>query len=438
MTRSFGHLTRMGGPSTSSGGAARERAAQGRGQVSTSSTSEEPARASVAVAGRVRKGADSVYGDLDGLPVDETAEACRGPGEDDVAGKERPDIRDVFDQFGDLVYQVFRVAVSTRLAIDEGLDVEVVDVQLSFDHRAERAERVVPLRPRPLPISKHLVTRRHVVGDRVAEDVVGIVGGLHALGDPPDDDREFAFVDDATLDIRNLDGLPRADHRRVRLEEDQGCGGSVDRHLRLVLGIVEAHADHFGPRDDGCQQLGVGNRDALTGRLVPAEHRVTGKHDEVVPVNDSVPGINTINCKARDFHRSSLPACVQPLSQSGCHRKRYPSRRVSQPCLSGRRPYWMSVSSWRRDMVSSPAAASADPISKSSALTTAIGVTTAAVPQANISTMSPDATPSRHSSMLTRRRSTVRPRSSASCRMLSRVIPSRMLSESGVTSVPSL
>src|SRR5690554_2956044 len=52
--------------------------------------------------------------------------------------------------------------------------------------------------------------------------------------------------------------------------------------------------------------------------------------------------------------------------------------------------------------------------------------------------MSPDATPSRLSSIATRRRATRWPRSSASCSKLSRVMAWRMLSESGVTRVQSL
>jgi hypothetical protein len=101
------------------------------------------------------------------------------------------------------------------------------------------------------------------------------------------------------------------------------------------------------------------------------------------------------------------------------------------------RPYWMSVSSWRSDIVSSPAGASMSPTSRPSPSSRPIGVMTAAVPQANTSVISPEATPSTHSDSSTRRFSTVRPRSRASSRIESRVMPSRMLSESGVTRRPS-
>jgi hypothetical protein len=65
------------------------------------------------------------------------------------------------------------------------------------------------------------------------------------------------------------------------------------------------------------------------------------------------------------------------------------------------------------------------------------GVTTAAVPQANTSTMSPLATPSRHSSTENLRSSTWWPSLPASSMMLDRVMPSRIVPTSGVTMCPS-
>ena len=49
-------------------------------------------------------------------------------------------------------------------------------------------------------------------------------------------------------------------------------------------------------------------------------------------------------------------------------------------------------------MVVSPAFASSEPMNSVSSLSTPIGVITAAVPQAKTSAISPEATPSRHSS----------------------------------------
>ncbi|KIX77951.1 hypothetical protein SF12_11250 [Streptomyces sp. MBRL 601] len=65
------------------------------------------------------------------------------------------------------------------------------------------------------------------------------------------------------------------------------------------------------------------------------------------------------------------------------------------------------------------------------------GVTTAPVPQANTSRISPVRAPSCHSPMSTRRSSTSRPRSLARVRTEARVTPSRMVPSSGVTSRPS-
>ena len=98
----------------------------------------------------------------------------------------------------------------------------------------------------------------------------------------------------------------------------------------------------------------------------------------------------------------------------------------------------MSVSSLRIDIVTAPAGAWMSPTEKSLPFSSPMGVTTAAVPQAKASAISPDATPSLHSSMDTLRSSTRMPRSRASCRMLERVMPSRMLPDrAGVTMRPS-
>ena len=66
------------------------------------------------------------------------------------------------------------------------------------------------------------------------------------------------------------------------------------------------------------------------------------------------------------------------------------------------------------------------------------GVTTAAVPHAKTSVIRPDATPSRHSSMVTGRSSTRCPSLPQSSTIELRVMPSRIVPEvSGVAIVPS-
>ena len=65
------------------------------------------------------------------------------------------------------------------------------------------------------------------------------------------------------------------------------------------------------------------------------------------------------------------------------------------------------------------------------------GVTTAAVPQAKTSVISPLATPSRHSSIENLRSSTWWPFLPASSMIAERVMPSRMVPVSGVTMWPS-
>ena len=65
------------------------------------------------------------------------------------------------------------------------------------------------------------------------------------------------------------------------------------------------------------------------------------------------------------------------------------------------------------------------------------GVTTAAVPQAKTSVIAPLRTPSRHSSIENFLSSTWWPSLPASSMMLERVMPSRMVPDSGVTIRPS-
>ncbi|MCY1373854.1 hypothetical protein D9M69_611520 [compost metagenome] len=89
-------------------------------------------------------------------------------------------------------------------------------------------------------------------------------------------------------------------------------------------------------------------------------------------------------------------------------------------------------------MVVSPAFASSAPMNSVSSLRTPIGVITAAVPQAKTSAMSPEATPSRHSSSVILRSATSRPMSLATWMTEDLVTPSRMVPvRAGVTSEPS-
>ena len=92
------------------------------------------------------------------------------------------------------------------------------------------------------------------------------------------------------------------------------------------------------------------------------------------------------------------------------------TRRGESPSRAGprRRPYWMSVSSWRSDSASAWDAGPSWTNSTSSPSSFPMGTTTAAVPHANAPTMSPDAAPSRHSASETGRRSAWMPRSAAS------------------------
>jgi len=78
------------------------------------------------------------------------------------------------------------------------------------------------------------------------------------------------------------------------------------------------------------------------------------------------------------------------------------TRGRNQPWASSARPVWMSRSAARRRVVTSPGSPSATVHECSALLTVPTGVMTAAVPQAKTSVISPEALPSRQSSMLIR------------------------------------
>src|SRR5207244_3236762 len=117
-----------------------------------------------AVDDRVGEGAEAFDGDGDGLAGFHRTDAYRGAGEDGVAGQQGHHPRHPFDDLADGVQQHRGVAVLLEFAVQRGAHVEpVLRLERGVDPRAERAECVVPLGPRPLPVGLLLVARGDVV-----------------------------------------------------------------------------------------------------------------------------------------------------------------------------------------------------------------------------------------------------------------------------------
>src|ERR1700677_1099729 len=97
---------------------------------------------------------------------------------------------------------------------------EVGGVRPGLHPGPERAERVEPLGPGPLPVPGLQVPRGDVVSAGVAED--HLVGALrwHLAAQPADDDRELPLEVDPFGELhRVLDRVTRPGHRGGRLEE---------------------------------------------------------------------------------------------------------------------------------------------------------------------------------------------------------------------------
>src|SRR3954451_4488952 len=136
-------------------------------------------------------------------------DARRRSGEDDVAGQQSHARRDVGDERRDLVHDLARPAVLLSRPGQRRRDPEVGRVEIGLDPRAERAERVVALRPRPLSVRLLLVARRHVVAAGVTQDHLGRPLRRHVPAEPADDDGELAFVVDALRRRRPGDVVTR-------------------------------------------------------------------------------------------------------------------------------------------------------------------------------------------------------------------------------------
>ncbi len=178
----------------------------------------------------------------------EDADARRRPGQDQVARLEREDRRDERDEPAHAEDQLGRVPVLEQLAVQPLHDPQparVAELRHRHELRAERAERVEALRPRPLLVGALQVAGTDVVRAAVAGDEVERVVLVDAAAHPADLDRELGLGVDVRRFGRQHDRLARADQRRRELAEEQRLGRRLDPLLLDVGEVVEPGSDDF-------------------------------------------------------------------------------------------------------------------------------------------------------------------------------------------------
>ena len=175
--------------------------------------------------------------------------------QDQVARLERRPLADRRDQVRDREdHQVGRRLLQ-RLAVDDRAQrqlARVRDLVGGDEPRADRRRAVPRLALHPLVRLRLVVAHRHVVGDRVAGDVLQRVGLGDAAGARADDDDQLALVVDRLRFRRHRYVVERAAQRRRELREQHRVVRRLAVRLLDVRRVVQADADDLArARDDG-------------------------------------------------------------------------------------------------------------------------------------------------------------------------------------------
>src|SRR5438034_545822 len=217
-------------------------------------------RRSALAQNRVRERAETV--DLDRHLVAVLQEDRRLAGEadprgrasrDQVVGLERHRQACERNHLGDREDHLCRRRILHHLAVQGAADPERLGVGnlLSRDEaRADGAERVDRLRPRPLAVGELQVAGADLVDADVAADGLERLT-LRDIADAlADDDAQLRFVVDLPSDRRKHDRLSRADERRLPLRKEDRVLGRRDALLGRMVTVVESDADDLaGPVD---------------------------------------------------------------------------------------------------------------------------------------------------------------------------------------------
>jgi hypothetical protein len=203
------------------------------------------------------------------------------------------------------VDQVAGGAVLAQHLVDLAAHPQVARLELGLDPGAQRAERVVALAPRPLPVGLLVVAGGDVVGAGVAEHDLQRPLARHVAAQPADDDGELGLVVDVRAAGRQRDRVPGPDHRGVRLEEHHRVGRRLAAHLGHVVGVVLADADHLA-RQHGREQPHRRQRVHLPGELGGGERVPRHLRD------DQVGGV-----AAADRRRGALDDAERDVAADG-------------------------------------------------------------------------------------------------------------------------
>src|SRR5262245_6889761 len=128
--------------------------------------------------------------------LESDANARRRSRRDDVARLQRDSRRDRGDDGRDIEDQAARIGVLPKFAVNPALDRRVREIDLVSRHSpwAHWAERVLRFADQPLAIAALQVTRRDVVNDGIAPDVVERVFWKYTAAALADDNRKLRLV----------------------------------------------------------------------------------------------------------------------------------------------------------------------------------------------------------------------------------------------------
>lgn len=190
-----------------------------------------------------------------------------GAGDDDVAGLQGDDVRDVVDELGRGEHQVPSVRGLHDFTFENGLDLGAERV-VGVEERSEAAGLLEGLALVPLQRAVLVVAHRVVVDHRVACDVVGGIVLGHLVGLLADDDSQFRFPVELRTCVFGHDHIVvGASEGFLELREQGRELGEVAAHLLDVRCVVQADThDLAGAGHHRCV-IGVREVDGLAGSL---------------------------------------------------------------------------------------------------------------------------------------------------------------------------
>src|ERR1019366_8174813 len=213
------------------------------------------------------------------------------PREYHVAGLQRHEAAQVFDEERDVEHEVARVALLYDAAVDGGLQLELrrrrhvggVD-EPGAEHRAAVAALDAQIRAVPV---LEIVADRVVVGDGIAGDMGHRVGASDLPRWPADHDRELAFVVHEGH-AGGTSGLPAmADERTGSFEKDERLFLRVERQLLRVISVIEAQGDDGADLEWWQPDDGIFSDDAAVGEAKRARSHTWRRFVDGTRVGDA-------------------------------------------------------------------------------------------------------------------------------------------------------